>query len=321
VNPLKPSLVISRSALLFILFPAALIFSEPAENPGLFEHFGDYFYSNFEFAPEFFFDADVRYLGHYKSSYYKQHYFLENNTNLEFVLLSFKKKILLIGSFMIINGMGRSPGDIVFDPIDIGYGLSPMLEFRFKKVNAQAGLAHHCFHQIDRQDMPTVYYNNPVISVGSKNLRLHDYFFNLSDKQHWTFADRFSWHGITGIYMSDFFGLVGRSKINGINPYRFDFTGEFRYCFYRRGKWIFNTKTFTMVGWFHDVPDNKVGEGIGWKQDIALEADFRRGIRGGQLSLGYTFDDLPLYPTKLGTERLPRFSYDRIVRIALKFFI
>lgn len=313
--------MLPRIALLFILFLAPETYSTGRDNRSTAGAAADFLYSNFQFFSEYHFDAEVKNFYFYKALYYKEHYFLETTLNVDFVILSFRDRVLLEWDFMFINEMGQTPGDIVFDPIDIGYGLTPYVEFRFSACNLQLGLAHHCYHQIDRQALPTVYFNNPVIAVGSKNMRLHDYFENLTRKKSWTFNDRFSWYGRAGYYMRDFFGLVAGEKLNGINPYVVDGSAEYRYCFYGIGNWYFTARGSTMVGYHTDVTGNHVGKGIGWKQDVFIEANFRRGDRGGMLFSGTSFDGLPSYPSKDSDARVPRFSYDRLLQIGLKFFL
>jgi hypothetical protein len=313
--------VVPRIALLFLLLTAPEACSVERNNRSAVGTVADFLYSNFQFFSEYHFDAEVKNFYFYKSLYYKEHYFLETTLNVDFVILSFRDKVLLEWDFMFINEMGQTPGDIVFDPIDVGYGLTPYFEFRFSEYNIQLGLEHHCYHQIDRQALPTVYFNNPVLAIGSKNMRVQDYADNLAREKNWTFKDRFSWCGRAGYYLRDFFGTVEESKLNGINPYVVDGTAEYRYSFYRTGNWFFTGRGYTMVGYYTDVPENAVGKGVGWKQDIFLEANFRRGARGGLLFVGTTFDDLPSYPSKDSDTRVPRFSYDRLLQIGLKFFL
>jgi hypothetical protein len=313
--------VVSRIALLFMPLWPPLTYSVEPDDRSAASAVADFLCSNFQFFSEYHFDAEVKNFYFYKSIYYKEHYFLETTLDVDFVILSFRDRVLLEWDFMFINEMGQTPGDIVFDPIDVGYGLTPFFEFRFSACNVHLGLAHHCYHQIDRQALPTVYFNNPIFAIGSKNRRLQDYCENLTRKKTWTFNDRFSWYCRSGYYMRDFFGLVEEEKLNGINPYIVDGSGEYRYCFYGIGSWFFTARGSTMVGYYTDVPGNHVGKGIGWKQDVFLEANFRRGDRGGLLFSGTSFDGLPSYPSMGSDARVPRFSYDRLLQIGLKFFL
>jgi hypothetical protein len=276
--------------------------------------------NRFQFLSGYHVDAELRYFSFYKSVYYKEHYFLENTAHIEFALVSYNDKIVWTWAFMMKNGMGQTPGLIVFDPIDIGYGIIPLVEYRGSSLNFQFGIDHFCFHQIDRQELPTVYYNNPYLGIGSKNMRLYDYWTNLLDKQEWTYFNRWSWYVRSGYYVRDFFGLIHPGKLNGVNPYVFDLTGEFRYCFWRHAGWIFNARTVSLLGYHTDVPDNPAGEGIALKQEVNLEASCRRGAKGSMLFMAFALDHLPLYPSKYTDERVPRFSYDRLLQIGLKFF-
>jgi hypothetical protein len=318
-----------RAILPVLLLTGIMQSSSVSADENLHSKFWNYLYSNYEFLPECHFDSELRNFYLYQSIYYKEHYFLENTTNIEFVMFSFKKTVLWVWDFTLINGMGQTPGNIVFDPIDIGYEITPMFEYRLPSVTFQLGLEHNCYHQIDRQDLPTVYYNNPVFAVGSKNMRLFDYWAALTEKKTWTFNDRFSWYCRSGYYLRGFFGLVAPSKLNGINPYVADLSGEMRYCFYGRRSWIFDVKSNSMIGYYTEirgnpsegVTGNPTGDGIGWKQYLTLEANFRRGAKGGMLFATYGFDGLPLYPEMTGSDRVPRFSYDRLLQLGLKFFM
>jgi hypothetical protein len=309
------------AALACVLLTTTVVQSADRENKSPFPAVAGFLYDNFQFFSEYHFDTEVRNFYFYKSLYYKQHYFLETTLNLNFAILSFRDRMLLTWDFMFINEMGQSPGNIVFDPIDIGYGISPYIEFRLHEYNFQIGIMHHCYHQVDRQDLMTVYFNNPVIALGSKNMRLQAYCENLTKKQDPSFRDRCSWYIKAGYYMRGFFGLIDELKINGVNPYVVDFAGEYRYCFYKIGNWFFAGRGYTMAGYHTDVLNNYVGNGIGWKQDVSLEAHFRRGSRGGLLFIGTTFDDLPSYPSMGHDYSVPRFSYDRLLQLGLKFFI
>ncbi|MBN2037435.1 MAG: hypothetical protein JW768_11890 [Chitinispirillaceae bacterium] len=276
--------------------------------------------SRFQFLTGYHVDAELRYFAFYKSIYYKEHYFLENTADIEFGLLSYEDKVVWIWTFMIKNGMGQTPGLIVFDPIDIGYGITPLLEYRGGTLHFQFGIDHFCFHQIDRQELPTVYYNNPYLGVGSKNMRLYDYWAGLLDNREWTFFDRWSWYVRAGYYVRELFGLVHSGKLNGVNPYVADLTAEFRYCFWQWSGWIVNARTVSLLGYHTDVSDNPAGEGIALKQELNLEASCRRGAKGSMLFMTFALDRLPLYPSKYSDDRVPRFSYDRLLQLGLKFF-
>ncbi|MBN1131274.1 MAG: hypothetical protein JXA71_19955 [Chitinispirillaceae bacterium] len=279
------------------------------------------FLSNTAFLPDYHLDADLKYFSFQKNDYFREHYYLQNSVTFGFSLFSFWKRVHWAGEFHFIHGMGQSPGSIVFDPMDIGYGLLDMVEYRHPAVTLQVGLAHNCAHQIDRQELKTVYYNNPVFAAGSVNFRQSDYRENLLQKECWTFFDRFSWHCRTGCYLREFFGLASPSKLNGINPFITDLHEELRFCFYDTRSWIFDLKSNGMIGYHTDVPGNPAGNGIGWEGYLTLEAMSRRSAIGAMLFATFGFDKLPLYPTMDGSGFVPRFSYDRMLQIGIEVFL
>lgn len=278
----------------------------------------DYIYANFEFLPEFHLDADLFTFFNHKNSYFKTRYYLENNTNLDFVLISYKKIVYSVWDFQFQTGMGQTPGNIVFDPKDISFGIIPAFEFRIPYVNIQFGNDHHCFHEIDTLGFPTVYYNKGFIAAGSKNMRLYDYWTRMNEDGGWTFLNRVSWYCKASYYVKDFFGLIGPWKINGVNPNVFDCMLDMRFAFYMRRSWIFDARGATTIGYFKrqekDAGIISEEKGTFWRQDFGIESMFRRGKRGGILFATFTLDHLPLYSGN------PRFSKDRLLQIGIRFF-
>lgn len=282
--------------------------------------FFDYIYANFQLLPEFHFDADIHTFFLQKNNFFREHYYITNTTDLEFVFISYKW-LYSVWEFQFQNGMGKTPGNVVFDPMDIDYGIVPTFEARLPSVNILAGMDHHCFHEIDRRNQPTIYYNKPYIGVGSKNMRLYDYWENLADNKNPGFKDRFSWFARTGYFLREFFDVADPCKINGINPYVWDISGDFRYNFYQRRSWIVSIRSRSTLGYFNSTIDNSTGKGVYWRQDASIESYFRRGGRGGLFFIEYTLDDLPSYPDLTRTIRMPRLSNDRLLKAGVRFFM
>jgi hypothetical protein len=282
--------------------------------------FWGYIYSNFELLPELHFDADLTTYFFHKNGYFKQRYFFSNTTNLEFVFISYKW-IYSVWHVQFHNGMGQTPGNNVFDPMDVDYCLDPTIEFRIPWCIVSTGIDHHCFHEIDRRDQPTVYYNQGFFEVKSKNSDLFEYWKGLAKEGSPQLNEKFSWDGRTGFYPRSFFGLVAPNKINGINPYTWDIRGEGRYEFYKRQSWFFALKLNSLIGYYKGTSENPVGNGVYWRQDFTLENYFSKGTKGGMMFATYTLDNLPTYINITGTERLPRFSQDRLLKIGVRFFL
>ncbi len=293
----------------FLIVPART--SEASKLDSLFT----YIYKNFEFLPEYHMEADIFMFALHKNSFFKERYFLENNTNLDFVFISFRDLVYSVWCFEFQTGMGQTPGNVVFDPMDINYGIVPAFEFRLPSLNLQFGLNHHCFHEIDRNDFETVYWNKFFLSAGSKNMRLFDYWYALTKSDGWTQSNRVSWHLSWGYYLRKFFGAVSETSINGQNKYLHDAKIDIRYAFYRRRSWIINVHGTATIGYYKNLAGQPREDGAYYRYDQSLEANFRKGKRGGMFFITHTLDDLPKY------QGFPRFSKDKLVQIGVRFFI
>ncbi|MBN1980719.1 MAG: hypothetical protein JW795_04260 [Chitinivibrionales bacterium] len=271
--------------------------------------------TNFEFLPYYHFDFDLNTFFFHKNEIFKTRYFLENNTNLEFSFISFRDVLYSVWNVQFQNGMGQTPGNIVFDPMDINFGIIPSIEVRLKLVNCVIGLDHHCFHEIDKKEFMTVYYNRPYVMVSSKNMRRFEFWNNLVEKKSWSYSDRLSWAGSFGLYARSFFGLVRPRKINGNNPILWDLQTQLRYAFYNRRSWIFDAISTTTIGYYSDSLSPTVSEGMLWQQISGIEVNFKRGKKGAMFYLQYTLDALPLY------QGLPRFSKDQLLQFGIRFFL
>lgn len=303
--------------LLFCFSQKSQALSSPNDSGG---RFWNYIYNNVKLLPEFHFDADLTTYFFHKNDFFRQHYFFSNTTNLEFVFISYKW-ISSVWHFQFHNGMGQTPGNNVFDPMDIDYCLDPIIEFRTPMCLVLTGIDHHCFHEIDRRDQPTVYFNQGFFEVKSKNSDFFDYWKGLAQNNSPHLNDRISWNSRIGFYPRSFFGLVAPNKINGINPYLWDIRGEGRFEFYKRYSWFFVAKVNSLFGYYKGPTDNPVGNGMYWRQDFSLEDYFSKGIKGGMMFVTFTLDDLPSYRNITGTELLPRFSQDRLLKVGIRFFL
>ncbi len=273
-------------------------------------------YENFEFMPEYHMESDLlAFFFQGDRPYFKERYFLETNLDIEFALVSFREFAFWVWSFEFLTGMGRQSDDVLFDPVDITYGIVPTFEFRLPKVNAQIGVNHHCFHEIDRHDYPTVYWNKLFAGVGSKNMRVYDYWAALKETAGWTMENRIAWYASGGWYVRKFFGILRESTINGINRNLLEISGRGRYAFYRRKSWIVNAFGEATLGYYKELAGQPKERGAYWRIDLGLENNFRRGKRGCMFFAILTFDDLPKY------QGLPRFSKQGLLQLGVRFFI
>ncbi|MFW6221476.1 MAG: hypothetical protein ACOC4C_03335, partial [Fibrobacterota bacterium] len=280
-----------------------------ADDFAVFDTLWNHIYRNFDLLPEYHLEADIFTFFFHKNDHFKQWYFLEANTIPSFSLFSFRDRLYFIWEFDFQFGMGQTPGNIVFDPMDINFGITPILELRFPLYRFQAGLEHKCFHEIDRKEFETVYWNKLILAAGSSNLRQYDFWKSLA-QDNWEFSDRFSWYVRGGYYLKEFFGLVQSSKLNGQNDRIYDISTDFRYAFYKRRSWNLNGRIKGLLG--HGKGNRDLY--LFWRYDFCLESSHRKGERGGMLFLQYTLDKLPLY------QGVPRFSKDRLLQVGIRLF-
>lgn len=301
---------------ILVLLPLLFILLTPEKVDAFSrDSFWEYLYQSFDFIPEYHIDADLYMFLLHKNSYFKERYYLESDINIDLMLISFRDLVYIVWDFKIQIGMGKTPQDIIFDPADAGFGITTIIEFRPAFLNFQCGLDHECFHEIDRRDYNTVYWNKPFFTVGSKNMRLYDYWSNLAVKDGWTYANRFSWYFNWGYYLRKFFGFIKEDSINGVNKYVHDAMLDIRYAFYRRRSWIFNARGKTIIGYWENLAGQPKDSGTYWRQDFSIESNFGRSERGGMIFIIYTLDALPKYQGK------PRFSKDRLLQIGIRIFI
>lgn len=271
--------------------------------------FEKYIYKNFDLFPSYHMDADLQTFFLHSSKFQKERFFLEANTNIEFTLISYKDIINSVWKFEFQTGMGQTPGNVVFDPMDINYGIVPSIEYKSPIALFHIGLEHHCFHEIDRADLDGIYWNKFYIAAGSLNYRYFDQWSNLVIEKNWTQKDRLSWYFRYGYFAKEFFGWVDPHVINGNNSYEHEGWLNVRYAIYRRNSWIINTIGLTKIGLYNSSKQN-----VYWRQDWGFESEFRKGKKGIMLFATYTLDDLPL------NQGVPRFSKDRLLQLGIRFF-
>ncbi|MCP4584205.1 MAG: hypothetical protein GY839_21545 [candidate division Zixibacteria bacterium] len=269
---------------------------------------------NFDFFPQYHTETDLKYFTLHKNDYFKTRYFLEANTDFEFFLFKYRKNLYSIFWLKLQTGMGQTPGNVVFDPMDINFGLLPVVEYRLPKMNLQFGLEHHCFHEIDRQELETVYFNKLFLAAGSANMRPIKYWSNLAGQDGWTMANRVSWYAQWGYFIKDFFGLVDRGLLNDQNFNNQELLTDFRYAFYRRKSWLVNFRGQTKLGTWQKDTDGITDKKAYWRLDLGFEFSSRRGKNGAMIFINYTIDDIPPY------ENIPRFSKDRLLQIGVRLF-
>jgi len=277
--------------------------------------------------PEFHVLGDVsKFTLHKKGygGYFRRHYYLEGNIDLEVALFSIKRVFYWFWGVDVHPGMGHTPKNVVFDPMDINYNIQPVLEFRIPHVNLQAGIEHRCFHEIDRLDFYAIYFNKVFVAAGSKNMRLADYCRTLKDRAAWTQANRVQWYARWGYFVTDVGGLVNLVMVNDIadNVTNVqELSADVRYAIVNLQYVVLNAHGATLVGHTHvDGANGEVKQRTYWREDLSLEVMITAGKVGGFLYADYIRDGLPLIRARDGSMQ-PRLSKDGILQLGFGFFL
>jgi hypothetical protein len=277
----------------------------------------------FDLLPDYYTRFDLSTFALHRDAFFKRQYLAEPHPELEFCFLSYKNLIASVWSADFQFGLGEVPGNNVFTVLNVAFGINPMLEVRLHDLKLTGGLSHHCYHEIDRKDFPTVYDNKLFCTASSNNARLNDFFHTLTADKTFSYKNRMAWDAEAGYFLREFFGLASPSKLNGDNPLLWEASSTCRYALYRRLSWIVTLKgestigTFSQTGGYHVVS----GSNWYWKEAAGVEAYFTRGARGVCLYVLYNLDDLPVEPDApsftLGNSR---FSKNGLAQIGIIFF-
>ena len=272
--------------------------------------------------PSFHIDADLGRLYNQRSEFSKRRYFVESRVNIDVSFLSLYNMVDIGSSFFIHSGMGQTLDNVVFDPMDASYGFDPYIGITFAPLRVRTGVEHHCYHEIDRRDFTTVYYNKLFVSLASPRfhpLRLiHDAAQGLSPPS----LEHLGWDVRYGIFLRSFFGLVRPSSVSYHNNYRHEASADLRYVLARNGPLFLSLFTTATLGYWDDYLDKNMDE-PGWYRSltVALEPGMIGGRSGVVGVLSYTRDALPLFYSRTSTAFHPRFSRNRLWKIALRLFV
>lgn len=267
--------------------------------------------------PEVHFDAAIWRYFFRNNQYFRDHRLIGSEIRIEPYWLSWRDRLLL-GSFFEVNpGFGsKKPGhEVVFDPIDINYALTTVLEYRLPSVRLTFGEDHRCFHDVDRKDLPTVYWNNFFISAHSPNYgRVHFYEYS-EESTALSLAEKISWSTRIGYFAKKFFGLVQESIVNYENSRIVEAEAGARYHLHRWEVVALGASGEVKVGLSEKPPLAPSGVESYWRISIALESEFiSHSEGGGVLFARFVLDDMPSHHGQ------PRFSDNRMLQLGVRVF-
>jgi hypothetical protein len=277
---------------------------------------------SFQLLPDYYLRFDISTFAFHQDAFFERQYLAEPHPQLEFCFASYKDLIASVWQVDFQFGLGKVPGDNVFTVLNVAFGIDPAIELRLKELNILGGMAHRCFHGIDRTEYPIAYYNKLFLIANSKNFRLNTYWHELTTDSSFSLKDRIAWNVSSGYFLRNFPG-VSPGKLNGNNPLLWEISDCFRYAFYHRKSWFFTLRTESTAGVFSKSEGYHVTNdgSMYWKLSFGTEAYFTRGKRGGCFYVIYNLDDLPASQNEpsfsLGH---PRFSRNRLAQIGLIFF-
>jgi hypothetical protein len=279
--------------------------------------------TNVEAVPEYHVDADMRWFYNRDSDYYHTHYFIESTIRLELLLVSVIKRGFAGCTFEVWPGMGQTPRNVVFDPMDISYAWVPFLEGRFGPVIAQVGVDHRCFHEVDRKDFPTVYWNQLFFAAQSPAFRYKRFWQSDSSAPSGVW-ERLSWQVQWGYFLRRF-GSVKPSNVNYENYNVHEAGLRLRYRLWRTRRFGASILGHAKAGlWRNEAAPGETERGY-WRLEFSPEAAILGDRHGWVFFFLFTLDDIP--PARgvnngiyRGTLQ-PRFSRDRLVQFGVRMFL
>jgi hypothetical protein len=259
---------------------------------------------SFEFAPEYHFDETFLEFFDHKNAYFKERYFLENGLYLDAVFFSIARRYFFFGNVLINFDMGQQSGAILLDPREVDMGFGPIFEYRLDhpRLYLQAGLDHHCFHQIDRPDW-TLYWNKLFIGAGSPNMREGDFRKQMKGGNVLDWKDRLSWQASYGLYLHEFFGLIEKDAMAYGHDYGHEILFSARWAFYKR------QALYAFVTGQNRTRIDRRGTWL-WKESLGGELS----TLGGDFGLSFFFN------WNIIDESIERENRDKLVEVGVRVF-
>jgi hypothetical protein len=270
--------------------------------------------------PRFHVDADMsRYYGQ-NNDYRSMHAFVEDDITMHYDFVSFDSIVTLKVQFMVKIGMGHSLEDVVFDPMDIGYGFDPQLRVHIRYGNAECGLQHHCYHEVDRKHFKTVLYNKLFAGFSSPNFHPLDFVNGAATQQPWHCSRNLAWLARWGFFMREFFDRVRPSSISYHTNAVQELNAEAVASLYRLGSLLLCLRTKARLGSWDDYNlDEPLWKPMTyWQLQCIPEIHTPLGNRNACVFLSYTRDELPRFRDHRDNSFQPRFSMDRLWELGLR---
>jgi hypothetical protein len=268
----------------------------------------------FTFLPEMHAGADISRFLFPKNPAYEKKYFLESDIFLEPVWLSYKEFFYLITSFESNLSMGQKRFvNVLFDPAEINWAITTTFEFRPRFCILQFGEDHRCFHEIDRKDYPTVYWNMLYFAAGSDIMRNSEYSRSVISRGEWSFASRFSWYVRWGVFLKGLFGLVRENNVDYENDRVHEANARLKYSVFSWRNMVFSARSSATAGWWDEPEIYGDHDRIYWRLSNGFEASIHRGKSSFSIFADFYLDDIPEYPDRM------RFGRDRLVETGIGF--
>jgi hypothetical protein len=256
------------------------------------------------FAPEHHFSEDLHEYFNYLHKDYSQRYFLENKTYLEAAFFSLSNRFFCFGELEVNVGLGRQSGAILLDPREIDEGFGPMLEYRMPEYTVKCGLDHHCFHQIDRDEWNTLYWNKLFAGFGSANLRDGEFKEYLRRNPSLTWRQRLTWRLDYGYFVHELFGILDTNALSWGNAYIHEIATDCRWAPY-----IYRGYA-AVASWHNKVRIDRAGRWL-WTEEVRAEAMVIHGAYGLSVYYDWVFLD----------QSIPRENRDRLMEAGIRIFM
>jgi len=283
-------------------------------------------FSKFDVLPEYYFQQDARTYTNYKNEEFKEAFLVSGKTEFEAMFVSYDENVFWGMYYSTYIGMGRQRASILFSPRDTYYTLRPFFEYRHKFNNKtlfyQTGLDHTCFHQVDRKERETPYWNEIYLQASSDNYRFQLQRKYLLEDDRWDFFDRLRWQFRMGYFLREF-GSVDKSILNGGHPFGSNFSLGTGYSFFKSNHWI--------LGAHHNLALFRGTTGTNyWSGAVELNADVYSFKHTLGFFINYNYEPgrgMPMYDsgkfpesTYKGEQRMmPLFSKDQLVEFGIRW--